>query len=117
MEAHMATVATTVLVDGKVEIPEEALKLRRWSDGSRLRVVETADGILLMEGNPAPWRGAKFSFEELIAANKKRLGLAPDAEEWRALGGILSDDLNDTLEEKHRLRDEELAHDQRMFES
>ena len=111
----MATVATTVLVDGKVQIPEESLRLKHWQDGSRLKVVETSDGILLVEENPAPSRQSKFSYEELVAANKERLGLAPDHEGWRVLEGILSDDLVDTLEEKHRLRDEELARDQRNF--
>ena len=112
----MATVATTVLVDGKVQIPEEALRLKHWQDGSRLRVVETSDGILLVEEAPATSKQSKFSYEELIGANKERLGLPPDYEGWRVLEGILSDDLVDTLAEKHRLRDEELAHDQRTFE-
>ena len=110
----MGTEATAVLIDGKIELPEDTLKARRWSNGSLVEIVPTEDGILLRDAHPARVWNASISFEEMLAANKKRLGLAPDAEDWRALEGILADDFLDSLEEKHRLRDEELAHDRRL---
>jgi hypothetical protein len=115
----MASIATAVLIDGTIKLPAETLRSMHLQDGARLEVVETEDGILLRTGPDVAKqeRWSRFSFDERLAANRERLGVSGDNESWRELKGILSDDLLDTLEEKHRLRDEELAHDQRKFES
>lgn len=109
--------ATAVLKNGTIEIPEDALKARHWSDGSRLEIVPIDEGILLRDTQKTRVFDPALTFDDILALNKKRLGLAPDAEDWRGLEGILADDFLDSLEEKHRLRDEELAHDRAKFGS
>jgi bifunctional DNA-binding transcriptional regulator/antitoxin component of YhaV-PrlF toxin-antitoxin module len=115
----MGSIAMAVLTDGTVRIPDETIRSMHLREGARLEVVETEDGILLRTEPDLARRErwSRFSFEEVLATNRERLGLSEGSAQWRELEGILSDDLLDTLEEKHRLRDEELAHEQRKFAS
>ena len=111
----MGTEATAILVDGKIELPEDALKARQWSNGARIEIVPTEDDILLGDVQRVRKWNPTLSFEDVLAANQQRLGLQSDAEDWRALEGILSDDFLDSLQEKHRSRDEGLAHEREKF--